>query len=94
VIFVDTFAIPPSGFVAVREYGSSPPPAASLGLGENRALFVIEVCGRLRDGPGRSAVVFVETGAMARRPSEAYFTYAAASRRRQRAGIGENHRAP
>jgi hypothetical protein len=39
-------------------------------------------------------VVFVETGAMARRPSEAYFMYAAASRRRQRAGIDENHRAP
>jgi hypothetical protein len=39
-------------------------------------------------------VVFVETVAMARRPSEAYFTYAAASRRRQRGGIGEKHRAP
>jgi hypothetical protein len=29
----DTFAISRSGFVAVREYGSSPPPATSLGLG-------------------------------------------------------------
>src|SRR5579862_6225393 len=35
VLFADTFAIPPSGIVAVREYGSSSPPAASLGLGEN-----------------------------------------------------------
>ena len=34
--FADTVAIPPSGVVVVREYDSSPPPAGSLGLDENR----------------------------------------------------------
>ena len=35
MLFADTFAIPSSGIVAVRTYGSSSPPPASLGLGEN-----------------------------------------------------------
>jgi hypothetical protein len=35
VLFADTFAIPPSGIVAVQEVRVLIPPAASLGLDEN-----------------------------------------------------------
>jgi hypothetical protein len=40
VLFADPFAIPPSGIVTVHEYGSSSPPAASLGLDENHVLLM------------------------------------------------------
>jgi hypothetical protein len=40
VIFADPGAIPSAGIVAVREYGSSSPPAGSLGLDENPSLLV------------------------------------------------------
>jgi RNA polymerase sigma-70 factor, ECF subfamily len=41
-LFADPGAIPSAGIVAVREYGSSSPPAGSLGLDENRSLFATD----------------------------------------------------
>jgi hypothetical protein len=49
LFFDDPFAMPASGVVAVREYGSSPPPPASLGLGRKPTRFSFERRGVFAD---------------------------------------------